>query len=246
MPTLVEALQEYAEPLPEWLAGSDAPDFDRERFFASRTVYYPGCRFDGHPVKLCSLSHAAHTFVYVDQGIGEGEIMEELQDPVYGFRGYDRIHSEHVSEETLRPGGWRAHVAPHEAVHAGDFAGGFADPFARFVVLEREEGLDRHHGPRRLAILFVGGDGFATFDALYCQPDGTRAPFMILLHRSGFAHCGRGSRLEEISVVGGARPDLLLVSDNTDPWRGYHDVGAEAEEGGMNRAPRKLFRRRTR
>ena len=246
MPALVEALQKYAEPLPEWLAGSGAPDFDRERFFASRTVYYPGCGFDGHPVKLCSLSHAAHTFVYVDLGIGEGEIMEELRDPVYGFRGYNRIHSEHVSEETLRPGGWRAHVAPHEAVHAGDFAGGFADPFARFVVLEREEGLDRHHGPRRLAILFVGGDGFATFDALYCQGDGTPTPFMIILQDHGlggnYGRFGGGGLLERVAMRQQIGPSLLLVADNTVPWHGYHELDAEAEPGGGGQHLRRLFR----
>lgn len=249
MPTLVEALHEYAEPLPEWLDGEGDLAFDRQRFFASRTVYYPGCGFDGHPVKLCSLSHAAHTFVYVDQSIDEAEIMEELQDPVYGFRGYDQIHSEHVSEETLRPGGWAAHVAPHEAMHAGDFAGGFAEPFARFVVLGREERLDHCHGPRRLAILFVGGDGHATFDALYCQGDETPAPFMIVLqdHAWGgnYDAFGGGGLLEQIAIQCWARPGLLLVADNTLPWQGYHDVGAEAEPGGGGQHPRRLFRHRT-
>ena len=250
MPTLVEALRQRGrqEPLPEWLAGDGAPDFDRERFFASRTVYYPGSGFDGHPVKLCSLSHAAHTFVYVDQGIDEADIKEELQDPVYGFRGYKTIRREHVSEETLRPSGWMAHAELHEVVHAGDFAGGFAMPFALFVVLEREKGLDCSHGPRRLAILFVGGDGYATFDALYCQGDGTPTPFMVVLqdHAWGgnFGAFGGGGLLEQIAIQCGARPGLLLIADNTVPWQGYRDVGAEAERGGGGQHLRRLFQRR--
>lgn len=248
MPTLVEALRQHGhqEPLPEWLDGEGDAAFDRQRFFASRTVYYPGCGFDGHPVKLCSLSHAAHSFVYVDYGIGEASVMEELCHPKSGFHGYDQVHTEYVSEEALRPGGWTAHVEPREVANAG-FAGEFAKPFARFVVLGREEGLDCRHGPRRLAILFVGGDGFATYDALYCQGDGMPAPFMIVLQDYSFDgnydRFGRGGLLERIALRCRVRPEMLLA-DNAEPWDGYDDVGADAEVGGRYMGPRRLFRRR--
>lgn len=235
MPTLIEALKkyQYERRVPEWLRGTNAPAFNRQLFFASPTVYYPGSGFDGQPVRLCSLSHAAHTFVYVDYGIDEASIMQELLNPVYGFHGYEPIHSEYVSKETLRPRGWTAHIEPHEAMHAPGGDDGSPAPYARFVVLKREEELDYRHGPRRLAILFVGGDGYATFDALYCQGDGTPAPFMLVTQDCPFDgnydRFGGGGLLERIALRSGVRPDLLLV-ENTEPWHGYDEVDAEAEE----------------
>ena len=38
MPTIVETLQQKRERLPNWLAGDGLPHFDRQAFFASRTV----------------------------------------------------------------------------------------------------------------------------------------------------------------------------------------------------------------
>ena len=64
VPTIiVDILSEKPERLPKWLAGDSPPTFDRETFFDSRTVYYPGSGNDGQPVKFCALSRAAHTFV---------------------------------------------------------------------------------------------------------------------------------------------------------------------------------------
>ena len=59
-------------------------------------------------------------------------------------------------------------------------------PFSLFVVLRRRETFDATHGPARVALLFVGGDSYATFDALYCQNDGTPAPFFVLIQDHGF------------------------------------------------------------
>lgn len=47
--SIVEVLENEPEQLPEWLAGNKPPQFDRKQFFASRTVYYPGCGDDGQP-----------------------------------------------------------------------------------------------------------------------------------------------------------------------------------------------------
>ena len=95
-------------------------------------------------------------------------------------------HQEEVRESTLRPGGWMPHANPSKLRERRyEFAS--VKPFGLFVVLNRDEGLDETHGPERLAMLFVGGDGHATFDALYCQNDGTRAPFLVVVEDYG---CG--------------------------------------------------------
>ena len=201
-PTIVDILSRNPEPLPEWLA-SDSPTFDRKTFFASRTVYYPGSGCDGHPVKLCALSHAAHTFLFVDRGVEREKIVEYLEDRKKGFRGYETLCRQRITEDALRPGGWSRHFSEQEG----------AKPFRLFVVLRRKDGGEEH-GPRRIAILFIGADGFASYDALYCQGDGTPSPYLVVVQDHGFGgnfdSFGKGGCLERISRRCSVRPEFFV------------------------------------
>ena len=131
---------------------------------------------------------------------------------------------------------------PGPPLASGD---GFADPFGWFVALDRQGGEE--HGPRRLAILFIGGDGFASYDALYCQGDGTPPPFLALIEDYGGGgnhdRFGQGGLLDRIARRTGVRWQFLLVG-RTRAWPGYADTGADPEPGGMHGHPRRLFRRR--
>ena len=68
-------------------------------------------------------------------------------------------------------------------------------------ILQRESGLNDAHGPSRLAILFLGADAIATYDALFCQGDGTRSPYVVVLQDHGFGgnydSFGEGGTLEQ-------------------------------------------------
>lgn len=241
--TIVEVLGNDREQLPEWLAG-DPPRFDREQFFASRTVYYPGCGDDDvQPVKLCALAHAAHTFVYVDYAIKQERIAATVER---GLRGYEVTHEESISEEALealrRPEGWTP-LYPDEYKGADHWRS--VDPFGRFVIFDRQSGGDRH-GPQRLAILFIGDDGIASYDALYCRGDGTPSPFLVVVQDHGFGgnydSFGKDGLLESIVRKRRIRPEYLLVGGETRPWSGYADTGAGAEPGGCHSHLRRLFR----
>ena len=246
---LVPALKQDPEPLPRWLR-RPAPGFDRESFFGSRTVYYPGAGNDGHPVKLCARAHAAHAFVYVDYGVSISEIHDRARgvgDP--GFRGYDVEHEEEIEESALRAGGWTPHVEPSELTNATYRLASVA-PFGLFLVFRRDEDHDDAHGPVRFAALFIGGDGHATYDALYCQNDGTPPPFIVVVQDHGFGgnydRFGAGGLLECIASRCGVYPKRLLVGArgrSYEPWAGYRDTGAAPEPGGMHAIPRRLYSR---
>ena len=246
--SLVGTLHQCREPCPDCLHQLP-PTFDRSAFFSSRTVYYPGFGDDGQPVKLCAQAHAAHAFVYVDYGVSQQTIRDHLSwiggD---GFRGYTVEHEQEVSESDLRPGGWKPHVdlseLPEEFYRFVDVI-----PYAMFVVLKRDDDHDDSHGPMRLAILFIGGDGYATYDALYCQPDGTSPPFLVVIEDYGFGgntdQFAAGGLLEKIALRSGVFPKCLLVGKGKkgpfEPWSGYRDSGAAPEPGGMHGHPRRLF-----
>ena len=244
VPTIVDILRRDPEPLPGWLDGDSPARFDRETFFASRTVCYPGSGDDGQPAKLCALSHAAHSFIYVDQAVDRDILLKRVNDRGNGFRGYAIAHQESVSRDVLRPSGWTSHVSEDEARDSARFRNGFVEPFGWFVALDRQGGGE-DHGPRRLAILFIGGDGIASYDALYCQGDGTPAPFLAVIQDHGFggnySRFGQGGLLELIAGRTDVRPNFLLVGENSRPWTGYADTGASPEPGGSGAHPRRLF-----
>jgi hypothetical protein len=89
----------------------------------------------------------------------------------------------------------------------------------------------------------VGGDGVATFDALFCQSDGN-PPYAVVVQDHGFGgnwttFGGDGSPLWSLARRG-ALPKWLLVADNTTPWPDYQ-VASNTDCGGMNASPRRLF-----
>ena len=245
VPTIVDIMRSDPEPLPEWLAGNHPPRFDRENFFAARTVYYPGSGNDGQPVRLCALSHAAHTFIYVDYGVDRGTLVARVDSREQGFRGYAIAHQEKVSEDTLRPGGWTQHVPAADLRRSRDSCVG---PFGWFVVLDRQH-AGEDHGPRRLAILFIGGDGIASYDALYCQGDGTPPPYLAVIqdHGSGcnYDRFDRDGLLDRIARNTSVLPKFVVVADNSEPWLAYEDLGARPKPGGSGSNPRSLYRRVT-
>lgn len=250
---LIAVLSEDQEPLPEWLQQPEPP-FDRKNFFGHRTVYYPGWGNDGDPVRVCAKSHAAHAFIYVDYGVPMGDIhnrVHKIADD--GFLGYSVEREDELAEPVLRPGGWTPHVRPFELPEDYDDWIGANEQFRLYVVLGREDDRDESHGPKRLAVLFIGGDGHATYDALYCQNDNTPAPFLVVVQDHGmggnYSRFERGGLLEGIAAECNVYPKWLLVGSvdvnghNYEPWDGYTDTWTAPDRQGAVGNPRRLYRR---
>ena len=83
-----ETMQDYLrrvhrEDMPRWL---ETGELLLEKFFQSRTVYYPGAGTDGSPIKIFNCSHSSHCFVWVDQ---EYEFNEMERTGKLYLRGYN-------------------------------------------------------------------------------------------------------------------------------------------------------------
>ena len=79
----------HREPVPRWLEESD---FSLDRFFESRTVYYPGAGYDGSPIKLFNRSHSAHCFVWVDRCYDFDDLRSGEGTGGFDLKGYDVCH----------------------------------------------------------------------------------------------------------------------------------------------------------
>ena len=249
--TIYEFLSGEHKQVPPWLTQFNAEmTFPREHFFASRVVYYPGSGLDGQPVKLFGSTHTAHCFVYVDYGVERSRVEAALNDDdehelchrqLTRFRGYHTLARVNLTERDLTPKGWQYHITPMRNPFTTVPAFGFLE------VLERNQGLDDGHGARRLAILFLGADGIATYDALFCQRNSIKAPFAVVTQDHGFGgnydRFGQGGMLQRVAQQCNVIPQWLLVADNTNPWEGFARVpGVSGELGGSGPHLRFLYK----
>jgi hypothetical protein len=244
--TIRDYLRAHArEDLPEWLARHRPGDrFDRSAFFGSHVVFYPGAGTDGHPVALFGSTHSAHCFVYADYGHGRHRWEQELTPGGQPFAGYTTLDRLSLKMADLTPGGWKAHAGPQDYTYVS------TPPFGFVEILERTPGVGDEHGPSRLAILFLGADGIASYDALFCQSNGVAAPLTVLIEDYGFGRqyrggsFGCGGLLERIAVQCAVMPRWLLVARDSEPWAGFVRVaGIGGDPGGMHGRLRYLHER---
>jgi len=235
--------------VPEWLINCTADSsFPKSSFFTSRIVYYPGSSADGHPLRIFGKAHAAHCFVFSDYEKSAEYFESQLKDENHPGHplGYRSILVRRLTQNELCPGGWM----PHIDLSRND-ANAFLNtrppegPFAIWAVLERLDSFGDDHGPKRLAMLVVGGEGVATYDALFCQDD-AQPPYAILLQDHGFGgnwtqFGGDESPLRTLALRSGLRRWLFVANDQTMPWSGYQLASSE-DRGGMHATRRRLYR----
>jgi hypothetical protein len=248
--TPYDYLKNFQEDIPAWLDNynQDTP-FNYEDFFNSRVVYYPGSGTDGHAVKLFGKSHSAHCFVYIDYFVDQSDIERQLSNE--GFRGYETIVRLQLSERDLVPDGWAPGATFHnDSISRGGLVSrrGLVAPFGFLEILQRKSNYGQDHGARRLAIVFLGADAIASYDALFCQTNSPAPPFALLLQDHGFGgnydRFGRGGLLSKIAERAKCFPEFLVVAEWTDPWDNYSQIeGLTPDKGGMHDSKRYLYRR---
>lgn len=255
----------YREELPTWLLaiGKDSR-IPWKEFLGSRTVFYPGSGLDPYTVNAFTRSHSAHCFVNVDYNVSREQLEEELKKPL--FPGYSIVYERNTSESIFlamfkqpysyirdfgldacedRDGRRVRFFYRHSDLKSFDTV----KHYVKFLVLERDADLDDTFGAERFALLFIGGDAFPVFNALYANRNANL--FAMLIDDYGFgaqyAYYERGELLHRIARKRKVFPELMLtercVGDRM--WNGYEPVG-EAENGEgerLGRVPRELYRR---
>ena len=141
------------------------------------SLYYPACRTDGRPIKLCNTLWrrlGVNSFVYCDFDVSEEVFLHDTRT----LLGYHVLGHRRLRAEEYIPEGWQLEMVPSDAVpdpcarpHYWDSFLGHPGPehFAHWVVFERNADRPVSHGPERISLLYVCGEGLATFQQLYCS-----------------------------------------------------------------------------
>lgn len=134
-----------------------------------RSVFYPASKMDGRPVRY--LAGFSHSFIYADCNVSQDLLTRNLDT----FKGYRLYYSRSVTREELCFKSFQPILAeptdgdPRWLRVQADFS-----PYALWAIYDRRPEFDEVHGPARFSLLFVGGEGVATFQSLYysnqCAP----------------------------------------------------------------------------
>jgi hypothetical protein len=167
--------------IPSWLAAACKPLGELPiRPLLEGSVYYPACGVDGDPVK--HLGGNSLSFVYVDYGVGRRALREELET----FRGYRVFASRPVREQELVPKGWSPRFPEGYVPQRTPPNDWVKQPFAEWIVYERLDSFPDMHGPTRFSLLYIGGDGAASYQALYHGNNATPAVVAVIRPGTGF------------------------------------------------------------
>lgn len=235
------------ETVPAWLANyqsGDKPAFSE--VCGGRVVYYPGAGDDGQPVHLFAGTQSAHVFLYVDYLLKKEELLQQLDES--GFAGYHVLGMVEYSEHDLTPNRWRPHLTMDEVRNANPNRFAHAEPYCLLKVFERDGGLDDAHGAERFAVIFLCGDGIASYDAIFGGKN-VPPPFAVVLQDHGFGgnydKFGAGGLMEKIAERSHCYPEYLLVAtEGTEQWNGFEALpGLSAVKGGMHHSVRKLYKK---
>lgn len=208
-------------PLPKWLENASATSTFQVNDVLDKSVYYPACRFDGRPVKY--LGSYSHSFVYVDFDVKREDLIDQLKT----FYGYELAFSRSLKRNDLCFRSYEPMMPtaddgnPLDSLRYGD-----GDVFAEWAVYDRGDLYGDDHGPLRFSLLYIGGEGAATFQSLYfsnrCSPSA-----IVLIKSDGFS--GNWTNFLEPkqifarSVMGNpaGQPEYMLVEHDVVCWPWY-------------------------
>ena len=130
------------------------------------SFYYPSCGFDGGIVRDCNTigrELKIVSFIYCDYATGEQAFREEHNT----FLGYSILGSRSVKHSELTPNGWFPQFPRNFNLQYYQRYKDTWQPFINWTVYERNENRGDEHGPKRFSLLYLGGEGVATYQALF-------------------------------------------------------------------------------
>ena len=138
-------------------------------------LYYPSAGLDGNVVRL--FSKHVQSFVFVDYAQGKEALMAEIAN----FSGYEILAERAMRMEELIPNGWMPQTPP--GVNAQSYLRykeQFKQPFGRWAVYKRKDRYSEFHGPEYFSLLYLGGEGVASYQALF-QSNNLRPSILAII-----------------------------------------------------------------
>ncbi len=214
------------EEIPNWISYFNSNDtFDINEVLKHNILYYPGSFTDGQPISVFNKTHSVHTYIYVDYFYKKDLLKDKLSEENC-FNGYHLIGMKELSYSDLAPMNFHSSIrlTKEQEENLRQFEYRINEvPFALLSVFERNSNLDGSHGAKRFGVIFICGDGYVTYEALFVRRK--IAPKVLVLVDHGFGgnfdRWGKDGLLEHIAMGNLPFPDYLFCQENTIPWLLY-------------------------
>lgn len=136
------------------------------------SAYYPSCWFDGGVIKHCNKrlkDEEICSFIYCDYAPEENDVVNRAST---GFRGYHVFAHRTVEMEEIgaeKPLPIDFNMSFHEEMKLFDLIENKPENlYCHWLIMERDADFGQDHGPERFSLLYIRGEGVATYAGLYC------------------------------------------------------------------------------
>lgn len=219
------------EGIPKWLKNYKKGDsINFKEVFNSNTLYYPGAGYDYSPISLFNPTNMIHTYIYVDYLVKKEDIVRSFKDSFY--KGYHLYDIKEISYSDLKINSWTSHYTltqedkiriPEDTVSYG--------LIAIFDIDDINSNLCK-----RFAIIYLGSDGIAGYDALF---QNYKEPLALVLQDHGFGcnynYFGCGGAMNQIADIINKFPKFIMCGYDTANWPGYELLFERYELPDINR-----------
>jgi len=244
--SIVNYLRRQPEKMPDWLLNyKKGKRIEFKTIMASRVVYYPGSGFDGQPVATFNEGLYAHVYLYVDYGVEQNYTKEQFIQS--GFLGYRCIDIQDFEKKDLvqSPSKPFFNLSKTQMENMKSSTRGKGFGFVGFF--ERLPSFDDKHGVKRFAVVYLGGDGIATYAALFASKFYPN-PHVLILQDHGFGgnydSFGKNGLMHNIAKEYNVFPELILCAEGTLLWDNYSIIpNLDSVKGGMHFSTRKLYQK---
>ena len=206
--------------VPQWLENLNPTSEFPINDVLQGSVFYPACYLDGRPVKY--LGGYSHSFVYVDCYIKREDLINNLRT----FKGYKLLFNRPLQKTDLCFK-YFSPMMPNASEGSARKPTEHSDLFAEWAIYERVDWIEESHGPKRFSLLYIGGEGAATFQALYysnqCAPSA-----IVLIKSDGFTGNWTSFRdpyrilAQSVMRNPAGQPEYLFIDSMSEPcWPWY-------------------------
>jgi hypothetical protein len=185
----------------EWLKSLSREQIENDDFpkdkVISASLYYPASGCDGSPIRHWEIG--VDCFVYADMLITKQDYQHAVSSAA--FKGYELFAQRNLSATDLTSSGhsYRVPSSIDPAIYRNLVDRAMSDQtgaFAIWSVFERKPHLPQEHGPTRFSLIYIRGEGCATYQALYVS--NALLPNVIALIRPGTGFGGNYSNFEDV------------------------------------------------
>jgi hypothetical protein len=139
----------------------------------NNSLFYPSCGFDANIIRLESTLY--ESFVFCDYGVEEKDFLRKVNS----FLGYKILGIRKLNSTDLMHQNWKFELPPNVSIdHYLQYKDFIKPPFAYWVVYDRLQ--DFRHGAKRFSLIYIGGEGVATYQSLYWSNQKTAKGLAII------------------------------------------------------------------